>query len=195
MEINPREIPVKERYKLLSGSILPRPIAFVSTISKDGIPNLAPFSFFTGITSDPPTVCFAPNLNSDGTKKDTLLNIESTAEFNVHAVSEEIVQAMHQSAAGFPSNVNEFSEVGLTEAPAKLVRPPRIKEAKVSMECKLMQILPVANTGFLVIGEVVHFYFADDVYQDGYVNADALNIVGRWAGYDYIKGGEKFRLK
>lgn len=194
MEINPKQISKKDRYKLLSASILPRPIAFVSTQSKAGISNLAPFSFFTGVTSDPPTLCFAPNRNSDGTKKDTLINIEETGQFAVHVVSEEIMQAMSQSAANFPPEIDEFKEVGLTEARSVTIDVPRIKEAKICMECKLLQTVNVAEDGFLVIGEVVHFYFADDIYKDGYIDADALNIVGRWAGYDYLKNGEKFRI-
>lgn len=194
MEINPKDISKKERYKLLSASILPRPIAFVSTKSKEGISNLAPFSFFTGVTSDPPTLCFAPNRNSDGTKKDTLINIEETGQFAVHVVSAEVMEAMSQSAANFPPEVDEFKEVGLTEAPSVTIDVPRIKEAKICMECKLLQTVSVADNGFLVIGEVLHFYFADDVYKDGYIDADRLNIIGRWAGYDYLKNGEKFRI-
>ena len=194
MEIRSSVIDKKERYKLLSGSILPRPIAFVSTISKDGVPNLAPFSFFTGVTGDPPTLCFAPNLNSDGSKKDTLLNIENTGEFAVHVVGRHIAEAMDKSAANFATEVNEFKEVGLSEAPAQTIAAPRIKEADICMECKLLQVVPVASTGFLVIGEVQHFYFADGILENGYVRADKLDVVGRWAGYDYIKGGETFRL-
>ncbi len=194
MEINPQDISKKERYKLLSASILPRPIAFVSTRSGAGVANLAPFSFFTGVTSDPPTLCFAPNRNSDGTKKDTLINIEETGQFAVHVVSEEIMQAMSKSAANFPPEVDEFKEVGLSEAKAAVIDVPRIKEAKICMECKLLQTVPVAHDGFLVIGEVVHFYFANGIFNDGYIDADALNIVGRWAGYDYLRNGEKFRI-
>jgi len=194
MEINSQDISKKNRYKLLSASILPRPIAFVSTQSKAGISNLAPFSFFTGITSDPPTLCFAPNRNSDGTKKDTLINIEETGQFAVHVVSEDIMVAMNKSAMNFPADVDEFKEVGLTEAPAVVIDVPRIKEAKISMECKLLQTVPVADDGFLVIGEVLHFYFADGIYKDGYIDADALNIVGRWSGYDYLRNGEKFKI-
>lgn len=194
MEIKPQEISKKERYKLLSGSILPRPIAFVSTLSKAGVPNLAPFSFFTGITSDPPTICFAPNRNSDGSKKDTLINIEETGQFAVHVVSEEIMEAMNKSAADFPPEVDEFKDVGLTEAPAVAIDVPRIKEAKICMECKLLQVVSVADDGFLVIGEVVHFYFADGIWNDGYIDADNLKLVGRWAGYDYLRNGEKFRI-
>jgi len=194
MEINPNKISQKERYKLLSASILPRPIAFVSTISETGVPNQLSISFFSGITSDPPAICFAPNLNPDGSKKDTLINIEETKQFIVHIVSEDIMTAMNKSAANFPADVNEFSEVGLTEAPAKKVIVPRIKEAKICMECKLMQIIPVAGNGFLVIGEVVHFYFADGIWQNGYINTDDLNIIGRWSGYDYMRNGETFQI-
>ena len=194
MEINPNKISQKERYKLLSASILPRPIAFVSTISETGVPNLAPFSFFSGITSDPPAICFAPNLNPDGSKKDTLINIEETKQFIVHIVSEDIMTAMNKSAANFPADVNEFSEVGLTEAPAKKVIVPRIKEAKICMECRLLQIIEVGSGGFLVIGEVVHFYIADEFWKDGYIDADRLKIIGRWAGYDYIKEGKTFQI-
>ena len=194
MEINPNEIIKKERYKLLSGSILPRPIAFVSTISKAGVPNLAPFSFFSGVTADPPSICFAPARNTDGSKKHTLLNIEETGEFIVHVVTPEILKSMHKSAEGFPADVNEFSEVGLTEVPAKSVKVPRVNEAKVCLECKSLKIVEVGQTGFLVIGEVVHFYFSDDVWDNGKINVQNLQPIGRMAGYDYMKNGELFRL-
>ncbi len=198
MNINPKEIPLKEVYKLMSASIVPRPIAFVSTISKQGIPNLAPFSFFSGITSNPPTLGFAPARNKDGSKKDTLNNIEATEEFAVHVVDETILKQMAATAAGFPPEVNEFQEVGLTEAPCSVISVPRIKEAKICMECKLIQVVPVggktAGAGFWVIGEIVQFYIADEIWDNGYINRQKLNPIGRMAGYDYVRLKEVFTL-
>ncbi len=198
MEINPRELAVKEMYKLMSASILPRPIAFVSTVSSEGIPNLAPFSFFSGVTSNPPTLGFAPARNADGSKKDTLNNIEATGAFAVHVVDEDILKPMAATAAGFPPEVNEFEEAGLTAESCSVISVPRIKEAKICMECKLLQVVPVggetAGSGFWVIGEIVHMHIDDAIYQDGYIDVQKLRPVGRMAGYDYVHLDNIFRL-
>ncbi len=198
MEINPKELALKEVYKLMSASILPRPIAFVSTISKDGIPNLAPFSFYSGITSNPPTIGFAPARNADGSKKDTLNNIEATGAFAVHVVDEDILKPMAATAAGFPPEVDEFKEAGLTPASCTVIPVPRIKEAKICLECKLLQVVPVggnaAGSGFWVIGEIVHFHIDDSVWNDGYIDVQKLQPVGRMSGYDYVHLKDIFRL-
>jgi len=200
MIIHPETQTVKDTYKLLMGSIVPRPIAFVSTVSADGIPNLAPFSFFTGITSQPPTVGFAPSRKgSAGDRKDTLANIEATGEFVVNVVTLEIVEPMNATAVDFPPEVNEFTEVGLTPIPSDRVSAPRVAESPINMECKLHQIVPVGvkgpGGGFFVIGEVVAFHVADDLFNEGRIDVERLNPVGRLAGKAYTTLGKSFILE
>jgi flavin reductase (DIM6/NTAB) family NADH-FMN oxidoreductase RutF len=198
--IDPKAQTYRENYKLLIGSILPRPIAFVSTVSTAGIHNLAPFSFFTGITSQPPTLCFAPNRRpSDGGKKDTLRNIEETREFVVNVVTEEMAVPMNDTATDFPPEVDEFEESGLTPAPSRVVRPPRVEEAPISMECTLYRTIDIgpesAGGGTLVIGEVVLFHVAESILEDGRIDTGELRPIGRLAGAEYTTLGRRFILK
>ncbi len=156
MIINPAEQSIKENYKLLIGAVVPRPIAFVATQSPDGQNNLAPFSFFTAVSSKPPTICFAPSLRGNAAqKKDTLRNIEQTGEFVVNIVTEDIAVPMNDTATDFPPEVDEFAYTGLTPLPSQLVKPPRVKESPINMECRLYKIVTVgseAGGGALVIG-------------------------------------------
>ena len=190
MIINPKNQSVKENYKLMTGCIVPRPIAFVSTISKDGIPNLAPYSFFTGVSSKPPAVCIsAGRKGMKGSKKDTLKNIEESGEFVVNTVSYNITEKMVAASAEFPAEINEFKEAGLTEAACRMVKAPRVKESLISMECSLIKIVevgpPAAGGSSLVIGEIVLFHVADEIYKDGRIDILKLNPVGRLAGIEY----------
>ena len=199
MIIDPQKQSYKENYKLMIGSILPRPIAFVSTISKDGINNLAPFSFFNGITSNPPTICFSPaRKRSDGSKKDTLVNIEDTKEFVVNVVTEDIVKQMNDTSEEHPSEVSEFDVSGLTPVPSRIVAPPRVQESPVSFECKLMQVIeigpPEPGGGFLIIGEIVLFHIKDELLYKGRINTELLNPIGRLAGTEYTTLGKRFSL-
>lgn len=199
MTIDPREQSVKENYKLMIGSVLPRPIAFVSTISADGIVNLAPFSFFTGISSKPMTIAFAPSRKPGGVKKDTLANIEATGEFVVNIVTETITEAMNNTATDFPAEINEFEQAGLTELPSEIVAPPRVKESPIHMECKLVQIVHVgpeeSGGGALVIGEVVRYHVNDDLIENGRIDTGKLQPVGRLAGMEYTTLGTRFSLE
>ncbi len=200
MLIDPKKQTFKENYKLMIGSILPRPIAFISTISQDGIHNLAPFSFFTGITSDPPTICFSPTRRgTDGEAKDTLKNIKATGEFVINIVNEAIVKEMNETATEFPPEVDEFLQSGLTAVPAEIVSAPLVKESPISFECKRLQVLEIgkaqAGGGFLVIGEIVMFHIKDSLLENGRINTELLNPVGRLAGAEYTKLGERFTLK
>src|SRR5579864_2209935 len=149
------------------GVIVPRPIAFVSTISPDGIRNLAPFSFFTGISANPPVICFSPMIRgSDGSRKDTLRNIEAVKEFVVNVVSEEFAEQMNICSAEFPPEIDEFAASGLTPIPSDLVKPPRVRESHIQMECRLLQVVYVSPKplgGSLVIGEVLRFHVEDAI--------------------------------
>jgi len=200
MNIDPKTQDLRANYKLLIGSILPRPIAFVSTVDADGTPNLAPFSFFTGAVPSPPTVVFAPLRRfSDGAEKDTLVNIRATKEFVVNVVTEDIVGQANDTAVEFAPGVSEFGEAGLTPLPSELVAAPRVKESPLSMECRLNQIVDLgpeaAGGGSLVIGEVVMFHVDDALIEDGRIDTAALNPVGRLAGAEYTTLGRRFTLE
>jgi flavin reductase (DIM6/NTAB) family NADH-FMN oxidoreductase RutF len=200
MIIDPQKLQRRDVYKLMIGSIVPRPIALVSTISSAGIYNLAPFSFFTGITSRPPTICFAPDRRpTDGRKKDTLVNIEATGEFVVNVVTEAIVVQMNEAATDYPPEFDEFEMSGLTREPSLIVAPPRVKESPVNMECKLKQIVEVragdSGGAALVIGEIVMFHVADELLDNGRIDTTALNPIGRLAGSEYTTLGRRISLK
>ena len=190
MEIKTDNLEWKDAYKLLQGSVLPRPIAFVSSQDENGNANLAPFSFFTVISANPMMVCFSPmRRGTDGAKKDTLKNIESTKEFVINIVSEEFVQQMNDCATEFASDVDEFEASGLNKIDSVAVKPSRVKESKVHLECVLDQVLHFggeeAGSGSLVIGKVVHVHVADELYDSGRINSEKLNPVGRLAGATY----------
>lgn len=190
MEIKTNTLEWRDAYKLLQGSVLPRPIAFVSSQDENGNANLAPFSFFTVISANPMMVCFSPmRRGTDGAKKDTLKNIESTKEFVINIVSEEFVQQMNDCAIEFPSDVDEFEASGLKKVDSVAVKPSRVKESKVHLECVLDQVLHFggeeAGAGSLVIGKVVHVHVADELYESGRINSEKLNPVGRLAGATY----------
>lgn len=190
MEIKTDNLEWRDAYKLLQGSVLPRPIAFVSSQDENGIANLAPFSFFTVISANPMMVCFSPmRRGTDGAKKDTLKNIEGTKEFVINIVSEEFVQQMNDCATEFASDVDEFEASGLTKVDSVAVKPSRVKESKVHLECVLDQVLHFgdeeAGAGSLVIGKVVHVHVADELYESGRINSEKLNPVGRLAGATY----------
>lgn len=184
----------------MTGSIVPRPIAFVSTISSDGDLNLAPFSYFAAICAEPPTLCFAPGRrSSDGERKDTLINIEATGEFVVNTVTEGLGRAMVATAAEYSAQRNEFEVARLTPVPSHIVKPPRVKESPITMECKLHQVIPIGSGGVgggdLVIGEIVMFHIADELYDEGRINIHKLKPLGRLAGAEYTTLGKIVSLQ
>ena len=197
MVIDPKSTEPFNIYKLLIGSILPRPIAFVSTMGADGIYNLAPFSFFTAVSANPPAIAFAPMLSLEGKRKDTLNNAERLGEFVVNVVSEDIVRPMNETSADFPPEIDEFEVSGLTPIPSDLVAVPRVKESHIAMECKLRQIVEMSSLpmgGSLVIGEVVRFH-VDDEYIDNFrIDVDKLKPIGRMAGFTYTRTTDRFEL-
>lgn len=201
MRIDPSKQTYQENYKLMIGSIVPRPIAFVSTLAADGTPNLAPFSYFTAITSEPPTVCFSPGYRPrpDGARKDTLANIEATREFVINVVTEELGPAMSETAVDYPPGTNEFEVAGLTPAPSDIVKVPRVAESPISMECKLYEVHHIGpkriGGGALVIGEVVMFHIDDSLYEDGRIDIARLKPLGRLAGADYTTLGRIISLQ
>ena len=198
--LDPAQLSTQDVYKLMIGSVVPRPIAFVSTQSKAGILNLAPFSFYTAVCSSPPTLLFCPaRRGTDGAKKDTLINIEETGEFVVNVVTEDIVEAMNQTAAEYPPEMSEFEAVGFTPVPSTIIKPPRVLESPVSMECKLQQVIPVGDgkigSGAVVLGTIVQFHIQDGVYQNGRILTEQLKPVARLAGAAYSPVRDIFELK
>jgi len=199
MIIDPTADNCSNIYKLMVGVIVPRPIAFVSTVSADGIRNLAPFSFFTGISANPPVVCFSPMVRgSDGCRKDTLNNIEATKEFVVNVVSEDFAQQMNVCSAEFPPEVDEFLESRLTPMLSDLVKPPRVAESRVSMECKLLEIVHVSPKplgGSIVLGEVLRFHVRDELFDNFKVDPDQLRAIGRMGGPWYTRTTDRFCME
>lgn len=192
-----------EAYKLLAGSVVPRPIAWVSTVDGQGVRNLAPYSFFTVVSANPPVLCFCPSVrepkNGLRAVKDTLANIRETGEFVVNIVDEALVEAMNRSAAQVAPEEDEFLLAGVTAVEGVSVRVPRVAEAPVQMECRLRQIVEVSALpmgGSLVLGEVVQFHVSSAVLEPGlHVSAEKLQAVGRLAGSDYIHIRDRFSLE
>lgn len=199
MHIDPRSQSFHDNHKLMIGSIVPRPIAFVSTKSTNGILNLAPFSYFNGVCSKPPTIMFAPARRGyDGLTKDTLNNIRDTKEFVVNLVSEEIVEPMVACGTDYDKEIDEFKISKLTPVDSHKISSPRVKESKVSYECELHTIVEIGKAepgaGFVVIGTIVMFHIEDDVYKDGRIDLKALNPIGRLAGNSYTRVFDNFKV-
>ena len=199
MILDPKEIPFQETHKLMIGSIIPRPIAFVSTQSNNGKNNVAPFSYFNGVCSKPPTIMFSPARRGwDGEEKDTLINIRDTEEFVVNIVSESFAEKMVMCATDFDSDVDEFEISGLTPTNSQKIKPPRVGEAKISFECKLNQIVEIgdgtAGSGFVVIGTIVLFHIDDGIYDNGRILTDKLEPLGRLAGNWYTRSTDTLKI-
>ncbi len=192
-----------ENYKLLAGAVVPRPIAWVSTVDSKGIHNLAPFSWFTAASANPPVVCFCPSFreakNGLRATKDTLENVRATGEFVVNIVSDETVEAMNQTAAQLPPEEDEFVRAGVTPLASEIVRPPRVGEAKVQMECRLRQIVEISSLpdgGNIVLGDIVRFHISDAVLEPNFhIAQQELRAVGRMAGSAYVHTSDRFDLE
>ena len=199
MQLDPHQLERKERYRLTIGAIVPRPIAFVSTANKEGTTNLAPFSFFSGVSSNPMTVLFCPANNPDGTDKDTLRNIEETGEFVINVVSIGFARQMAACSEGLDYGDSEFALTGLTPIPCTKVSAPRVKESKVSFECTKQQIIRLnpgaVAGGNIVIGEVVWIHVDDSILDDRKrIDPAKLRAVGRMGGLGYCTTGEYFEI-
>jgi len=199
MLIDPATAGAANVYKLMVGIIVPRPIAFVSTMDANGILNLSAFSFFTAVSANPPVIAFSPMIRgSDGGRKDTLNNIEQTGEFVVNVVSEDFVRQMNLTSPEYPPDVDEFAVSGLTPVPSDRVQPPRVGESRASMECKLVQVVHVSPKplgGSIVLGEVLRFHIADELIEDYRIDPDVLKPVGRMGGPTYTRTTDRFNLE
>jgi flavin reductase (DIM6/NTAB) family NADH-FMN oxidoreductase RutF len=189
-----------ETYKLMIGAIVPRPIAFVSSMDAQGVRNLAPFSLFTMASYNPPVVCFSPMFRDTAKSglpptKDTLRNITATREFVVNIVSEGFVEQMNACSAELPQEVDEFIVSGLTPLASDLVRPPRVAESHVQMECRLLQIVTISELplgGSLVLGEVVRFHVREAIFDNFRIDPAKLQAVGRMGGPTYVRTTDRF---
>lgn len=184
MQIDYADISPRERYKLLVGSIVPRPIALVSTCDLQGRPNAAPFSFFNAVCDDPPAVAIGVNSSALGHIKDTARNIRSSGEFVVNLVDESIAEKMNACGVDFDPEVSEFEIAGFTAEPGVKVRAPRIVEAPISFECRRIVTVELAIERNLVIGEVVYMHIRDDLIDPEklYVHAEHAGLIGRMHG-------------
>jgi flavin reductase (DIM6/NTAB) family NADH-FMN oxidoreductase RutF len=181
--VDPKAFPAGDMYRLMISVIVPRPIAFVSTVGANGSFNVAPFSYFNAITNEPPLVGISTT-SRRGEPKDTLRNIRETGDFVANIVNEPLLQRMVQTSGDWPEDVSEFELAGLTPAPSMVVRSPRVKECPVSLECRLFQEIPLGEAHFIV-GEIVQVHVDDGVLTDGRVDVEKLKPIGRLGGDGY----------
>lgn len=197
MELDPKAIGEAATYKLLIGCVVPRPIAWVSTVDAAGVRNLAPFSFFMGVCGDPPTIAFSSGPREGGSK-DTVRNVEASGEFVVNVVDDAHAEAMNASSGEYPPEVDEFAVAGLTAAPGVRVKAPRVATAPISLECRVAQIVRVGHGPHSVVfGEIVYLHVRDDLYDasTGRIDVAALHPLGRLAGHLYSHTHDIFEMK
>ena len=190
MEIEPKELDLHQLFNLMTGCIVPRPIAWISTQNRQGTLNLAPYSMFTGVCAKPPTVVFCPGYHEPYFReKDTFRNIAETGEFVVNFVNADTVDAMNTTAMELAPEVDEFQMAGVTPVASKLVKPPRVGESPVSLECKLHEIVTIGLTdggGHIVIGTVVNMHFEDGICdEDMHIDFNLYRPIGGLVGHSY----------
>ncbi len=199
MEFDPQNLEQSAIYKLLTGAVIPRPIGWISSISEDGINNLAPFSFFNAIGDDPPHVMFSTVRGND-TNKDTLNNVLATKQFVVNMVTEELVEQMNMTSQAIHANESEFELSGLTPIPSVKVKPMRVKESPITFECELVHHYSLENHKFggatMMVGKIIMMHVDESVLLDNYkINMERYKPVARLAGSNYSKIGEIFSIK
>lgn len=199
MELDLASLPAREAYAWMTDLITPRPIAWVSTVDAEGRSNLAPFSFFNGVTSAPPTLLFVPVNLRDGAKKDTVRNLEAVPECVVHIVPHALAAKMNACAARLPHGESEFSAFEIEPSPSLKVRPPRVAAAPAAFECRVRQIVPVGEgpmAAHVVICDIVWLRVRDEVLgANGAVDAAKLDAVGRLGGESYATTRDRFQLE
>lgn len=199
MEFNPDTLDPKAIYKLLTGSVIPRPIGWISTVDENGINNLAPFSYFNAVGEDPPHVMFSTT-RGNNTNKDTLNNVLSNKQFVVNMVTEDLVEQMNLSSQAVPADVDEFELAEVTPIPSVKIKPMRVKESLVTFECELVHHYFLENHknggSCIVIGRIVMMHFDESVLLDNYkINMENYKPIARLAGSNYSKIGEIFSVK
>jgi flavin reductase (DIM6/NTAB) family NADH-FMN oxidoreductase RutF len=193
MEYAPEDLALRDRYKLLAGFVLPRPIAWITTIGPTGVVNAAPFSFFNVFSEDPPLCMFAINQRPDGRIKDTLINIQRSEEFVVHLTDEPLARAMHDSSGDFPPDVGEPGYLGLKLAASTKVGVPRLADAPWSMECKTWKSINVKDNRHLIIGEGVNFHIRDELWDPEAmrVHMELYHPIGRMFADRYCRTDDR----
>lgn len=198
MRFDPQQVSARDMYQLLIGLVTPRPIAWVSSVSANGVTNLAPFSFFNAITANPPTLVFSCANRRDGSKKDTIRNIEAVPEFVVNVCSYDQREAINDTSAELDYEVDELATFGLTALPSETVKPPRVAETKAQFECVVHQIVCVGEGSLaanLVIGRITMIHADDGIFgSDGAVDPRQLDTIGRLGGSGYARTTDLFFL-
>ena len=195
MEIDPSKNTMRENYKIMTGLVVPRPIAWVSTLNEAGTTNLSPFSAFTFCSHKPPMVAISIGRKAGTVLKDTGHNILRTGEYVVNIVNSAALDAMHNSSAIVPADVSEAEALQLSQLPSSTIAPPRIGQAPASLECRLHMAIPLGEErNMLMIGEVLRFHVRDDLINNGKVETVALDPVARLGGPNYAGLGEVIRM-
>jgi flavin reductase (DIM6/NTAB) family NADH-FMN oxidoreductase RutF len=196
LAIDPATADQAEIYRLLIGGVVPRPIGWASTIDAHGVPNLAPFSFFTVVAVEPPMISLTIARSGSGGENDTLKNVRATGEFCFNAVTRGVWERMVDTGNGFPESCSEFAEAGLTAIPSVKVKPPRVGESPIHFECKLERTVELGRSRHtLVIGEVVLMHVDPAIMTGKYIDMRKLDPVGRLNGYAYTALGEIMERK
>ncbi len=195
MRIDPSDLAAEQAYRLLTGIVVPRPIAWVTTLSGDGIVNLAPFSAFTFVSPKPPMLAISVGRKA-GVYKDTAHNILNNEEFVVHIADSALMNAVHESSTEYPPDVSEVEELNLETVPGERVKVPRLAVAPIAMECRFRQCLEFGETrSRLLVGEVLMFHIRDGLLNNGKIETEALDPIARIGGPRYARLGEIFTLK
>ncbi len=188
---DPKEIGIPETHKLLLGGVAPRPIALVSTISKDGINNLSPFSFFNAFGANPPVVAFSPSRRGrDGSLKDTYSNLQETKECVIQVVTFNMAEQISLASTEYESDIDEFLKCGLTPIDSDIVKPKRVKESPFQMECKLLEMRSFGSKGAsanIAICEVLKFHVAEDLFVNGIIHPERIDLVSRMSANFYSR--------
>ncbi|QEG23197.1 flavin reductase family protein [Mariniblastus fucicola] len=198
MQFDPTDMGIRDIYTLMVQLITPRPIAWVSSVSKDGVTNLAPYSFFNGIGANPPSVLFCPVNRRDGSQKDSLLNVLDTKEFVVNVVSFSDAELMNKTSADYGSEVSEFEALDIETLSSEKVAPLRVASSLAQFECRLLKHLELASGpagANVVIGEIVMLHVDDSIIEDGVVDPAKLDTVGRLGGKAYSRTTDRFELE
>ncbi len=198
-QIDPKQLSERENYKFLIGSIIPRPIAFITSMSEEGVVNAAPFSFFNIVSSNPPMISVSIQ-RKQGQMKDTARNIRANKQFVVHVVDEQNVEQVNETAANLPPEESEVTRADLTLVESTKIRVPGVKEAKVRFECELETALELGGNGGnpgcdLIIARIKYYHIEESIYMDGRIDPVALTAISRLAGNDYAKIGEMFTIE
>jgi flavin reductase (DIM6/NTAB) family NADH-FMN oxidoreductase RutF len=193
MEYAPENLNSRDCYKVLTGFVLPRPIAWITTVGPTGVVNAAPFSFFSVFSEEPPLCMFAVNPRPDGRAKDTVVNIERTSEFVVNLADEPLARAMHDSSGDFPPEIGEPGYLGLNLAPSTRIAVPRLADAPWAMECKIWKVIDVNGRRKLILGEGVNFYIRDELWDGSAmrVHMDRYHPVGRMFADRYCRTDDR----